>query len=259
MYETSLRLPERTARPRTAGITMMIDGGLPSRYFADVVESFSEHLDVVKFGWGTCLVTPDIESKARILRERGIDFYFGGTLFERFVAEGKFDEWRRIVDHFGSRVVEISNGTIDLPNSEKCRFISRMAGEYRVFSEVGSKDSSKSEMMLANEWLDYTREDLSAGSSMVILEARESGTSGICSSNGELRVDIIDAFISSEIDSDVVMFEAPRKEIQAHLIKRIGPNVNLGNIAAEDIAPLETLRLGLRGDTLTDLLEVTYA
>jgi phosphosulfolactate synthase len=252
MYTSTLTLPEHQSKPRTKGLTMVIDGGLPTHYFTDVVSSFSGLIDVMKLGWGTSLVTDDLKYKIDALTDANVDFYFGGTLFEKFVSQGRFDDWRRFVDRFGARHVEISNGTIDMSNTEKADYIRRVAGDYTVYSEVGYKETARSEAMCQGLWVKYINEDLEAGASWVITEARESGKSGICSSNGELKLDLIEEIAGSGIDIDKVLFEAPNKDLQVQLIRRFGSQVNLGNISTSDIVALETLRLGLRGDTLLD-------
>lgn len=231
---------------------MVIDGGLPTRYFADIVSSFGGLIDVMKLGWGTSLVTDDLKYKIDALKEANVDFYFGGTLFEKFVWQHKFDEWRRFCDRFGCRYVEISNGTIPMSNTEKATYIERVASDYVVYSEVGYKESARSEAMRPQLWINYIKEDLAAGAQMVITEARESGKSGICRPNGELRYGLIEEIAEAGLNLDQVLFEAPNKELQIHLIRRFGGEVNLGNISTSDIVGLETLRLGLRGDTLLD-------
>jgi phosphosulfolactate synthase len=259
MRETTLRLPDRSSKPRTNGLTMMIDGGLPTIQFVDVIESHPDLVDVVKFGWGTALVTKDLQRKIDALRANSIDFYFGGTLFEKFLVQGKVDDWRRFVDSAGATTVEISNGTIDLSNADKAEYVARLANDYLVYSEVGLKDSAKSAEMGADQWLRDIREDLAAGAVKVITEARESGTSGLAAANGELRGDILDQILESDIEVSKLMFEAPNKQLQTYLITRVGTEVNLGNIAPADLVPLETLRLGLRGDTLMTMEELTHA
>jgi phosphosulfolactate synthase len=231
---------------------MVIDTGLPTHYFSDIVASFSGLIDVVKLGWGTALVTDDLKYKIDALKDARVDYYFGGTLFEKFVSQDRFDDWRRFVDRFDCRYVEISNGTIELTNSEKAAFIRRTTPHYQVFSEVGYKESARSECMRPEQWIDYLNEDLDAGAMKVITEARESGKSGICKPNGELRLDLIERIAESGLDMDRLLFEAPNKDLQIALIRRFGTQVNLGNIAAGDVVALETLRLGLRGDTLLD-------
>jgi phosphosulfolactate synthase len=238
---------------------MMIDGGLPTSQFIDVIESHPDLVDVVKFGWGTALVTKDLQRKIDALQANSIDFYFGGTLFEKFLVQGRFDDWRVFVDSFGATTIEISNGTIDLSNHDKASYVARLANDYRVYSEVGLKDSAKSAEMDADEWLRDIREDLEAGAVKVITEARESGTSGLAAANGELRGDILDQILESDIEVSQLMFEAPNKQLQTYFINRVGTNVNLGNIAPADLVPLETLRLGLRGDTLLNMEEQTHA
>ncbi len=250
MHETTLQLPARENKPRRSGLTMMIDSGLPSQQFLDVLASFGEYVDVVKFGWGTSLLTADLKLKVDALADHRIDYYFGGTLFEKFVAQGRFDDWRSFCDRFGCQTVEVSNGTIDLSNAEKADYVRRLVPDFRVYSEVGLKDSTRSEAIPIQSWLDYIRQDLAAGADYVITEARESGRSGICRANGELREELMEQILGAGLDLDQLLFEAPTKALQVYLIERVGANVNLGNIAPSDVLALETLRLGLRGDTL---------
>ncbi|MDT4892594.1 MAG: phosphosulfolactate synthase [Pseudonocardiales bacterium] len=255
MQMTPLTLPVHESKPRRVGLTMAIDTGLPTRYFQDLISSFSELIDVVKFGWGTSLVTADLKYKIDTLADAGVEYYFGGTMFETFVLQDRFDDWRRFCDRFHCRSVEVSNGTIPMSNTDKAEYVARLAGEYRVYSEVGFKDSQKSEDLSIDLWLEYMRQDFEAGAAIVITEARESGRAGICLPNGDLRVDLIDTIGESGIDIDRVMFEAPNKELQVQFIRRFGPGVNLGNVNPTDIVGLETLRLGLRGDTLLDFAD----
>jgi phosphosulfolactate synthase len=231
---------------------MVIDTGLPTHYFCDIVSSFSGLIDVIKLGWGTALVTEDLKYKIDALKDAHVDYYFGGTLFEKFVSQGRFDDWRRFVDRFDCNIVEISNGTIPMSNTEKADYIRRTAPDLTVYSEVGYKESVRSEGMKPESWVDYLNEDLDAGAFKVITEARESGKSGICRPNGELRLDLIERIAESGIDINRLLFEAPNKDLQITLIRRFGSQVNLGNIAPTDVIALETLRLGLRGDTLLD-------
>lgn len=247
----SLSLPERPAKPRARGITMMIDPGLPSASFADVIASFHPLIDLVKLGWGTALVTPRIDDKISVLRDHGVDFYFGGTLLERYIFEGRVDEYIRLAHGHGARHVEVSNGTIPLPQAEKCRWIERLSHEFTVISEVGFKSAERSAQMVPGEWVAAAYDDLAAGANIVTTETRESGRSGIATADGHMRTDALRALITC-VGTDRILFEAPTKELQVELIRSIGPGVNLGNIAAADVIGLETLRLGLRADTLLD-------
>jgi phosphosulfolactate synthase len=251
MKPTTLQLPDRSAKPRTSGITMMVDGGLPTRQFEDVVESGAEFLDFVKFGWGTALVTSALETKIDILRNLGIDFYFGGTLFEKFVLQNRLDDFRTLCNQHGVRHVEVSNGTIDLTNTEKAGYIRKLADEFEVVSEVGFKDAERSEHLMPSRWIECIHEDLDAGAFLVTLESRESGKSGICRPNGELRFGLIEELLSCGLEQDTLLFEAPTTDLQTFFVKRIGTDVNLGNVAASALLGLETIRLGLRADTLT--------
>lgn len=247
MNYTGLNLPDRTAKPRTRGLTVLIDNGVPEGLFRDTIQSSAEHIDLVKFGWGTSIVSAGLENKISVLRENEVGFFFGGTLFEKFLSQNKVDDYYSYCRRFGCEVVEISNGTLPLSNKEKARYIAAFAKEFTVFSEVGSKDSGVS--ATSSEWLEYIVEDLEAGAAKVITEARESGTSGICQANGEMRFDIVDVILSSGIPLEKILFEAPTKKMQTAFIKLAGPDVNLANIPFSDAIALETLRLGLRSDT----------
>jgi phosphosulfolactate synthase len=251
MIETALTLPVRAAKPRTAGITMVIDGGVPLGLFTDQIELGAEYIDYVKFGWGTSIVTNCLRQKIDVLAQHGIGFYFGGTLFEKFALQGRFEDFRRLCEDYGATHVEASNGTIDMSNAEKAGYIRKLAHDFEVVSEVGFKDSSKSEMQPPSEWIAAITEDLDAGAALVTLEARESGSSGICRPDGELRYGLLEDILHGGVPVDKLLIEAPNTALQAHLITRIGPDVNLGNVPAAGVIGLETLRLGLRSDTLT--------
>jgi phosphosulfolactate synthase len=251
MNKTPLALPERPVRPRENGLTMVIDGGLPLGLFSDLISLGAEYIDYVKFGWGTAVVTNCLDEKIGVLAKHGIDFYFGGTLLEKFILQGRFDEFRRFCEVHSCRHVEVSNGTIELSNAEKCGYIRKLAADFTIISEVGFKDPGRSEMLPPSEWVAAIKEDLDAGASLVTLEARESGKSGICRPDGALRYGLIEDILSAGISVGKLVFEAPTTTLQTHMISRIGPNVNLGNVAANSVIGLETLRLGLRADTLT--------
>lgn len=229
---------------------MVIDGGLPLAHFTDLVSSSPEYIDYLKFGWGTAIVTSTLREKISVLADHDIGFYFGGTLFEKYVLQGQFDEFRRFCDTYGAGYVEVSNGSITMSNSEKASYIRKLAKDYTVVSEVGFKDSEKSEQLPPSAWVEYIREDLEAGATLVTLEARESGKSGICRPDGALRFGLVEDVLASGISQDSLLFEAPTTTLQAHFVTRIGPDVNLGNVPATGVIGLETLRLGLRADTL---------
>jgi phosphosulfolactate synthase len=249
MTEFSLDLPVRQGKPRTKGLTMAIDNGLPTRLFFDAIESYGEYIDIVKFGWGTAVVTPEFRAKTTMLSEQNINFMFGGTLFEKYVSQNRVDRYVELCHRSGCRVVEVSNGTIDLDMETKAKYIAQMADEFEVVAEVGYKDQPRSELFSPSQWIDAIKLDISAGAKFVILEARESGSSGICRPDGELRYGLIEDVLNSGIDPSVLIFEAPTKALQTYFILRQGFEVNLGNIAFLDLIALESLRLGLRADT----------
>jgi phosphosulfolactate synthase len=234
------------------GVTMVIDTGLTTGAFTDLVDSHSELIDLIKFGWGTALVTHDLDRKTAILADAGIGFYFGGTLFEHHLWTDQLDDYLRLVERTGATHIEVSNGTIPLDQHSKADYVRRMSEHRPVLAEVGYKDAARSANLTPAEWTDALREDLDAGAYMVITEARESGKSGIAQADGHLRTDVLDA-VAAAVDIDRVMFEAPTKDLQVDLITALGPEINLGNVATTDVVALETLRLGLRGDTLLQL------
>lgn len=248
-------LPFRAVKPRTEGVTMVLDKGLSTTQAGNVAELGAPYVDVLKFGWGTALVSPNIQKKIEILRGAGIDCYFGGTLFEWFLVRNRLDDFLRFVDSHGVTRIEISNGTIWIEEHEKAELIQKLSKNYTVYSEVGSKDPS---VILAPEvWIRMIQLELQAGAEKVICEGRESGNVGLFEQNGSAKHDMIDQ-ITAVIDPDKLIFEAPNKDQQVLFIKKFGPNVNLGNINPWDIIPLETIRVGLRSDTLYHFLDPEY-
>ncbi|MFC2949783.1 phosphosulfolactate synthase [Virgibacillus sediminis] len=249
MKKTELELPVREAKPRKNGLTILIDNGAPVQSFKDVVNSSSDYIDMVKFGWGTSLVTHFLQQKIECLKDNNIGFFFGGTLFEKFLSQDKIDQYYNYCQEYHCTHVEISNGTINLSNYEKAQFIQDFSQDFTVFSEVGDKNPEAAAELESAEWLACIEEDLEAGADKVITEARESGTSGICGLDGEVRADVLGGIETSRIPLEKLIFEAPTKRMQALFINRLGPQVNLANIALSDVISLETLRLGLRSDT----------
>ena len=247
-------LTARAGRPRSAGITMMIDNGLPLGHFIDVIDSGGEYVDLVKFGWGTAAVTRKLPEKLACLRAAGIGYFFGGTFFELHVAHGRVEEYRRLCHGHGCRYVEVSNGTIPLEESRKADYVARLARDFIVLSEVGSKTVEGNARLEPRDWVRQVRTDLAHGACWVITEARQSGTIGLADSQGGARADVLDALAAAGVDPGLLLFEAPTTVLQSQLVLRFGPDVNLGNIAASDVLAVETLRLGLRSDTLLGLL-----
>jgi phosphosulfolactate synthase len=231
------------------GLTHVLDKGLGPRGWEDVLEMGGDYISIVKLGWGTAAVTQNLERKLDVLKEKPV--VIGGTYFEVVYAKDALDDYKRWLQRLGISHVEISDGTIDIPRERKLELIADFARDFTVLSEVGSKDSSVE--FTAAEWKQWLREELEAGAWKVITEAREGGTAGIFDSSGGMRTELIDD-IALEIGPVNIIFEAPSKGAQAWFIKQFGPSVNLGNIAPEEVIPLETLRLGLRGDTLKEVL-----
>jgi phosphosulfolactate synthase len=234
--------------PRNGGLTHVIDKGLGPRAWEDVLETSGDYIDIVKLGWGTAYVTPNLQRKLEILREKPV--VIGGTFFEVVYAQGKLDEYKRWLGELGLTHVEISDGVIDLPRERKLELIADFARDFTVLSEVGSKDAEA--VFAPYQWVEWIKGELEAGAWKVITEGREGGTAGIYSPTGEMRTGLLDE-IASEVPISDLIFEAPTKSSQTWFIKTFGPSVNLGNIPPDEVIALETLRLGLRGDTLKEV------
>lgn len=246
-------VPERTVKPRNKGITMVMDKGLSLRQVEDFLEVAGVHTDIVKLGWATSYVTPNLEEKLKLYKQANIPVYFGGTLFEAFVIRNQFDDYRRVLDKFGMEFAEVSDGSIEIAHEEKCEFISKLSEQVTVISEVGSKDATK--IFAPYKWIQLMQAEIDAGSWKVIAEAREGGNVGIYRDSGEVRQGLVDEILT-QIPEETIIWEAPQKAQQVWFIELIGTNVNLGNIAPSEVIPLETIRLGLRGDTFNHFLNM---
>ena len=239
-------IPERPQKPRSSGFTMVMDKGLSLRQVEDFIEVSGQHTDIVKLGWATSYVTPNLNEKLKLYREAGIPVYFGGTLFEAFIVRGQFDDYRRTLEKYQMDYAEVSDGSITIDHEEKCNYIKELSSQVTVISEVGSKDVEK--IFAPYKWIKLMNAELEAGSWKVIAEARESGNVGIYRDSGEVRQGLVDEILT-QIPEEKIIWEAPQKAQQVWFIKLIGANVNLGNIAPAEVIPLETIRLGLRSDT----------
>jgi phosphosulfolactate synthase len=246
MNYTLNNIPERTKKPRQFGFTMVMDKGLSIREIEDFLELCGEHVDIVKLGWGTSYVTPNLKDKLKKYRDHNIPTYFGGTLFEAFVVRNQFDDYRKILDKYEMTFAEVSDGSIELEHQLKCDYINRLSSQVTVLSEVGSKDVEK--IIPPYKWIKLMQEELDAGAWKVIGEAREAGNVGLFRSSGEVRSGLVQEILT-KIPFEKIICEAPQKSQQVWFIKLLGANVNLGNIAPSEVIPLETIRLGLRGDT----------
>lgn len=239
-------LPHRQEKPRQSGLTMVMDKGLSLRECEDMIDGSGPYIDIVKLGFGSSLVTPNLERKLAFFREAGIPVYFGGTLLEAFIIRGQFDDYLRLLDRCKMEYAEISDGSITMPHQEKCHYIQRLSKRVTVISEVGSKEEGI--LIRPAMWIDMMKTELEAGAWKVIAEARESGTVGIYRPNGKAHVMLINKIVS-KVPVDKIIWEAPIKSQQAYFIKLFGADVNLGNIAPNEVIALETLRIGLRSDT----------
>ncbi len=253
MNYTLSNIPERTEKPRQVGFTMVMDRGLSLREAEDFVTVCGEYVDIIKLGWATSYVTPHLKDKLQIFKEANIPVYFGGTLFEAFIVRNQFEDYRKILDKYSLTFAEVSDGSIELEHDLKCDYISKLSEQVTVLSEVGSKDAEK--IIPPYKWIKLMQEELDAGAWKVIGEARETGTVGLYRASGEVRSGLVEEILT-KIPYEKIIWEAPQKEQQVWFIKLLGSNVNLGNIAPSEIIPLETLRLGLRGDTFNYFLNL---
>ena len=241
-----LNLPGRTSKPREYGLSMLLDSGLPLELIKGYLELASDHIDYVKLGWGTAIVTQNLKEKIKLYKDYDIPISLGGTFFELSLVQNKLDEMEEFLKEHEINLLEISDGTIELTLEEKLKYIEKYSKNFKVLSEVGSKDIKT--VVAPKKWVNEIKSSLNAGVWKVILEGRESGTAGLYRESHEIRTGLIEEILD-EVDVKDLIFEAPQKSQQVWFIKEFGQNVNLGNIAFSDIISLETLRLGLRSDT----------
>ncbi len=246
------QLPERTSQPRSAGLTMVMDKGLSVRETEDFIDGNKPYTDIVKLGFGSSLVTPKLSEKLATYQKAGIPVYFGGTLLEAFIVRNEFNAYLKLIEKFGIKYAEISDGSISIPHQLKCDLIRKLCKHVTVISEVGSKEEGI--IIHPARWTEMMQRELDSGVWKVIAEARESGTVGIYRPNGKAHVMLINKIVS-KIPQENIIWEAPQKSQQVYFIKQFGANVNLGNISPSEVISVETLRLGLRSDTFFDYLD----
>ena len=244
-------MPSREKKERQFGLTMVMDKGISLRQAEDMIASSSEYIDLVKLGFGTSVFSTQVKEKVKLYHEAKIKVYLGGTLFEACYVRGELDKYRKYIDSLGIEMVEVSDGSMSLDHKKKCALITEYAKNYKVLSEVGSKEEGI--LISPAKWIKMMQAELDAGSWKVIAEARESGNVGIYRPSGQAHVMLINKILS-KINGNDIIWEAPKKAQQVYFIKNCGSNVNLGNIAENETIPLECLRMGLRGDTFFDYL-----
>ncbi len=240
-------LVERPSKPRDVGLTHVLDDGVAFDRLADILSMSAQYIDIVKLGWGTALVTSNLQQKIELYHSYDIEVCFGGSLFEWAVMNEAVSEYRRFCDELGVSLVEISSGIVDMSQEDKCRYIETFAEEFRVLSEVGVKDTQQ--RLRSEEWAQYAEQEVAAGASYTIAEGRASGSAGLYESDGTVLESVVDAMVEA-VGVESVLFESPQKDQQAWFIKRFGRDVNLANILLDSVLSTETLRLGLRGDTM---------
>jgi phosphosulfolactate synthase len=250
------QIPERVLKPRASGLTMVMDKGLSTEEARNFLSVSHPHVDIVKLGFGTSFVTPNLREKIEIYRSYDLPVYFGGTLFEAFLIRNQFNDYIEVCRDYGIEYMEVSDGSIEIPHAEKCGYIEKLTRHGVVLSEVGSKDAAH--IIPPYKWIELMRAELNAGSTYVIAEAREAGNVGIYRGSGEVREGLVQEILT-QIPEEKIIWEAPQKAQQLYFIELIGANVNLGNIAPSETLPLETMRLGLRGDTFHLFLDKSEA
>lgn len=252
MFYQLSQIPQRTKKNRQEGLTMVMDKGLSIQEVHHFISVAGPYIDIVKLGFGTAMVTPNLTDKLKVYADYDIPVYFGGTLFEAFLIRNQFDEYLKMVQDAGLKHVEVSDGSISIPHAEKCGYIEKLAKHVTVLSEVGSKDAAH--IIPPYKWIELMKAELEAGSQYVIAEAREAGNVGIYRSSGEVREGLVQEILT-QIPQDKIIWEAPQKAQQVYFLELCGCNVNLGNIAPNEVIPLEATRVGLRGDTFTFYLD----
>ncbi len=246
------QIPERIQRPRSNGITMVMDKGLSFAEAQNFLSVSEPHVDIVKLGFGTSFVTPNLRKKIELYQQHNIPVYFGGTLFEAFLIRNQFEDYISVCKDYGITYMEVSDGSITIPHTEKCGYIEKLTKYGTVLSEVGSKDAAH--IIPPYKWIELMRAELEAGSTYVIAEAREAGNVGIYRGSGEVREGLVQEILT-QIPGEKILWEAPQKAQQLYFIELLGCNVNLGNIAPTEVIPLEAMRIGLRGDTFNLFLD----
>ena len=246
------QIPQRTTQPRTNGITMVMDKGLSIQEAENFMSVAGPHVDVVKLGFGTAFVTPNLKGKLEVYRKYNVPVYFGGTLFEAFLIRNQFEDYINMCKEFGITTMEVSDGSIDIPHAEKCGYIEKLTKYGTVYSEVGSKDAAH--IIPPYKWIELMSAELSAGATYVIAEAREAGNVGIYRGSGEVREGLVQEILT-QIPAEKILWEAPQKAQQLYFLELVGCNVNLGNIAPAEMLALEAMRIGLRGDTFMFYLD----
>ncbi|WPE17740.1 phosphosulfolactate synthase [Candidatus Thioglobus autotrophicus] len=246
--ESFIDLPKRCNKPRASGMTYVMDYGLSKRQLEDVVDVSGQYIDMIKFGWGTGLVVQGLNNKIEYLNKNGIDYYFGGTMFELAYLHNKLDDFCIWLEERNVNFIEVSDGSLSLDLDIKLKLIERLSKKFKVIIEIGSKDNEF--VLPPSKWISEIKGYLSAGVYKVMAEGRESGQAGIYRQSGEIRMGLIEEILSADISSSDLIFEAPNKDQQLWFIKNVGMEVNLGNIRPDDVINLETLRLGLRSEAI---------
>ena len=242
------QIPQRTARPRTYGLTMINDKGLSVMEARNLVSGAGPHVDLVKLAFGTPIFSGGLQEKIRIFQDADIPVYFGGLLFEAYVVRNQFDDYLGLLKEYNISYIEVSDGSIDIPHTEKCKYIEQLSRYGTVLSEVGSKDKDREHVTPPYQWIRLMQAELGAGAEYIVAEARETGTVGLYRNSGEVREGLVQEILT-KVPAEKILWEAPQKDQQLYFLTLIGANANLGNISPAEVVALEAMRVGLRGDT----------
>jgi len=248
------KIPERTESPRTYGLTMINDKGLSVAEAKNLVSVAAPYVDIVKLAFGTAFVSQDLREKVKVFQEAGMKVYFGGLLFEAFVVRNQFADFVHLLQEYAIDYIEVSDGSIDIPHEEKCGYIEKLAAYGTVLSEVGSKDKDREHITPPYQWIQLMKAELEAGAAYIVAEARETGTVGLYRNSGEVREGLVQEILT-KVQPEKIIWEAPQKDQQLYFLTLIGPNANLGNINPSEVIALESMRIGLRGDSFNLFLK----
>lgn len=251
-------IPERTTQPRSFGLTVISDKGMSMAETENLLSVSSAYIDMVKLAFGTALITPNILEKVKLYQSHNIPVFFGGLLFEAYVIRNQYEDYIKLLEQFGLSFIEVSDGAISITHEEKCNYIKTLSQIGTVISEVGSKDKDKVKVTPPYQWINMMQAELDAGSAYLIAEAKETGTEGVYRNSGEVREGLVEEILT-RIPAEKIIWEAPEKAQQLYFIRQLGCNANLGNIEPREVIPLETMRIGLRGDSFDYFLKYAGA
>ena len=248
------QIPARTQSPRQSGLTVISDKGLSLEETENLLSVAAPYIDMVKLAFGTAIITPLLEEKIRLFQSYNMPVYFGGLLWEAFVVRNQTEDYLKLLERYHISFIEISDGAIEISHERKCDYIRQFSKIGTVISEIGSKDKDKVQVTPPYQWIKLMQAELEAGSQYIVAEAKEAGTDGIYRDSGEVRQGLIEEILT-KVPADRIIWETPEKDQQLYFIKLLGCNANLANITPQEVIALETMRIGLRGDSFDFFLD----